>query len=283
MSKPRSAVIAAPLRSDWSWPPSWRAGRPAGLAIGLIVPLLTLAVWQITALAGWLPPQVLPAPGEIWLVLRDMLASGELRDHTAISVQRVAYGFAAGALGGLALGIAMGLSPRVEAYVRPLFIAFAQIPALGWIPLLMLLVGIDEALKVLVIAKAAFVPLAFNTLTGIRAVPASYREVGQVFDFTRWQMLTRVVLPAAVPPIFTGVRYGMTHAWLALVAVELLASAEGLGYLMVWGRQLFQLDMVIVAMLVVGLIGFVLDRGLERLEHRLLRWRRAGLSTEAQP
>src|SRR6185369_151997 len=152
-----------------------------------------------------------------WQALLEMWRTGDLVRHASISLLRVAYGFSAGAGISLALGIAMGLSRRVEDYVRPLFTAFAQVPTLGWIPFLMLLVGIGEGLKILVIAKAAFVPITLNTLAGIRAVPSHYTEVGAVFRFSRWQMLSRVVLPAAVPPIFTGLRYGLTHAWNALV------------------------------------------------------------------
>jgi sulfonate transport system permease protein len=175
----------------------------------------------------------------------------------------------------LLLGVAMGVSPKTEDYVKPLFTALAQVPTLGWIPFLMLLVGIGEPLKFLVIAKAAFVPVALNTLGGIRAVPPIYAEVGALFRFSRWQLLHKVVLPAAVPPIFTGLRYGLTHAWNALVAVELLASAEGLGYLLVWGRQMFWLDTMMGAMLIIGIVGFSLDRIMAVFEARLQRRRLA--------
>lgn len=277
MSAPEPVALPSSVRFEW---PAFAAGRLlrrlTGASVGLIVPLLALAAWQASAMGGWLPPQVLPSPAEVTALFLAMLESGELRDHTLISLSRVAWGFGLGAAGGLALGVLMGLSRRVEETVNPLFVALAQIPPLGWVPLLIMLVGIDEALKVLVIAKAAFVPLAINTLKGIRAVPPHFVEVGRVFGFGPWPMLTRVVLPAAVPPIFTGVRYAMTHAWLALVAVELLASSEGLGYLMVWGRQLFQLETVLVAMAMVGLIGYLLDRALAGVEARLQRWRQIG-------
>ena len=167
----------------------------------------------------------------------------------------------------------MGLSKRVDDYVRPLFTAIAQVPALAWIPLAMLLLGIGEALKVVVIVKAAFVPVVMNTSAGIANVPRALVEVGETFRFTPLQMLRHVVLPGAVPPIFTGLRYGLTHAWIALVSVELLASSEGLGYLLVWGRQMFWLDTVLVAMMVIGLIGFASDKILAVVEARLQRWR----------
>ena len=253
--------------------PAWPSVPPA--AIALLFPLTLLALWSISAHFGWLPPQILPSPGEVWAALLDLARSGDLARNTGISLLRVVEGFAAGSFLGLLLGIAMGLSPKVEDYVKPLFTAFAQVPTLGWIPFLMLLVGIGEPLKILVIAKAAFVPVALNTLSGIRAVPPIYAEVGALFRFNRWQLLQKVVLPAAVPPIFTGLRYGLTHAWNALVAVELLASAEGLGYLLVWGRQMFWLDTMMGAMLIIGVVGFLLDRIMATCEARLQRWRLA--------
>jgi sulfonate transport system permease protein len=248
-------------------PPRW--------IIGLVCPVLLLAVWALVARAGLLPPQVLPAPAEVASALADLATSGDLVRNTAISLLRVVEGFVAGAVLGVLLGTAMGLSRTVEDYVRPLFTAFAQVPTLGWIPFLMLLVGIGEPLKILVIAKAAFVPVTLNTYSGIRAVPWQYREVGALLCFSRWQVLRKIVLPAAVPPIFTGFRYGLTHAWNALVAVELLASAEGLGYLLVWGRQMFWLDTMMAAMLIIGVVGFALDRAMALAEARLQRWRAA--------
>ena len=254
------------------------SGPLRAAATGLVAPLAVLVLWAALSRLGWLPAQILPPPEQVWETALTMWGDGEIARHTAISLLRVVQGFALGASAGLALGIAMGLSPTVEDYARPLFTAVAQIPALGWIPLLMLVVGIDEALKVLVIAKAALVPVTLNTFAGIRAVPPAYLEVAKVFRFDRGQLLRRVVLPAAVPPIFTGVRYGLTHAWLALVAVELLASSEGLGYLLVWGRQMFWLDTVIVAMAVIGIVGLVMDRSLGAVEARLQRWRVEGLA-----
>ncbi len=253
--------------------PAWPSVPP--VVIALLFPLTLLALWSISARFGWLPAQILPSPTEVWAALLDLARSGDLARNTGISLLRVVEGFAAGSSLGLLLGIAMGLSPKVEDYVKPLFTAFAQVPTLGWTPFLMLLVAIGEPLKVLVIAKAAFVPVALNTFSGIRAVPPIYAEVGALFRFNRWQLLQKVVLPAAVPPIFTGLRYGLTHAWNALVAVELLASAEGLGYLLVWGRQMFWLDTMMGAMLIIGVVGFLLDRIMATFEARLQRWRLA--------
>jgi len=157
--------------------------------------------------------------------------------------------------------------------VRPLFTAIAQVPALAWIPLAMLLLGIGETLKIVVIAKAAFVPVVMNTSAGIRNVSPQLLEVAETLQFSTWQKLRLVVLPASIPSVFTGLRYGLTHSWIALVSVELVASSEGLGYLLVWGRQMFWLDTVLVSMLVIGLVGFLSDKVLAVVEQHLQQWK----------
>ncbi len=266
-SSPRPARPAATVPPAW-WP------RLRNALLAWPVPLLVLLLWSLAARYEWIAPQVLPSPEAVALVLRDSLLSGELWDNLGISLARVLAGFGVGLAGGLALGVAMALSPTFKDYVYPLFKAFAQVPVLGWLPLLMLLVGIDEALKIILISKAALVPIAINTYKGISSVPTRYLEVARVLKFTRWQVLSRVVFPAAIAPIWNGVRYGLTHAWLALVVVELLASSEGLGHMIVYGRQLFQLDVVLAAVVVVGVVGYLLDRLLSAIEQRLLNWRK---------
>ncbi|MES2529815.1 MAG: ABC transporter permease [Pseudomonadota bacterium] len=256
--------------------PRWLRRQALPRLAGWPFPLALLLLWTIGAHFEWIAPQVLPSPAAVWSTLLDLFATGEIWGHLQVSLTRVFAGFALGLVVGGALGIAMGLSPLFKDYVYPLFKAFSQIPVLGWLPLLMLLVGIDETLKIILIAKAALVPIALNTYKGIEGVPTRYIEVARVLRFTRWQLLTKVVLPSAFAPIWNGVRYGFTHAWLSLVVVELLASSEGIGYLIVYGRQLFQLDVVLAAVVVVGAVGFALDRALAWVETRLTRWRRAG-------
>lgn len=260
------ALPAAAPRRAWRLP-AWPAA--------LLLPLAGLLAWVVAARQGWLPPGILPAPLEVWATLAELWQSGDLASHAGWSMGRVAQGFALGALGGIALGAAMALSPRLEDTLRPSFTAIAQVPVIGWVPLLMLPLGIGEGLKIVILTKAALVPVTLNTFAGIRAVPAGFREVGRALTFTRWQTLRHIVLPAAVPPVFTGIRYGLTSCWKALVAVELLASSEGLGYLLVWGRQMFQMDLVVAGIIVIAVIGLVFDAALAAVERRLQPWRAA--------
>jgi sulfonate transport system permease protein len=258
------------VSSTWSGR-AWRGIGRIGWTV--IFPVVVLSIWVAGTSWGWLPQQILPKPAEVSGTLLDMLRSGELKTHTAISLLRVIYGFAVGATLGFAFGAAMGLSRTVDDYVRPLFTAIAQVPALAWIPLAMLLLGIGETLKIVVIAKAAFVPAVMNTSAGIRNVSPQFLEVGETLQFSTWQTLRLVVLPASIASVFTGLRYGLTHSWIALVSVELVASSEGLGYLLVWGRQMFWLDTVLVSMLVIGIVGFLCDKVLALVERYLQPWR----------
>ncbi|MDM0035154.1 ABC transporter permease [Variovorax sp. J22P271] len=249
--------------------PRWR--RAVDALLPWLLPATLLVLWTVGAAQGWISPQVLPSPQFVGETLRDLATSGDLWLHVSASLQRVLVGFAAGALLGLLLGAAMGLSRRFEAYVLPTFNALVQIPVLGWLPFVLLLVGIGEPLKYILIAKAAMVPVALNTLQGFRQTPTALREVGQACGYSRRQQVLEIVLPHAIPTLFTGLRLGFTKAWLSLVVVELVASSEGLGYLIVYGRQLFQLDLVMAAVIVVGAIGYAIDRlldAVERAAHR---------------
>lgn len=239
------------------------------LYLGLLSPILLLVFWDIASRTDLVPQLILPSPETVYGALTSMIASGDLAANLTISIRRVASGFAAGALIGLMFGAAMGLSPRIERFLRPTFLAVAQIPVLAWIPFLMILFGIGEALKIVIIAEAALIPTMLNTLDGFRNIPKAYLELGRIYKFGKLQTLRRIMLPGALLPIFTGLRYGLTHAWQSLVVVELLASTEGVGYQMVMARQLFQLDVMIATMIVIGIIGFALDKMLAQAETML--------------
>jgi sulfonate transport system permease protein len=251
----------------------WAKAKLPSIALGLSLPLALLIAWQLSSVYGWLPDQILPAPSVVAQTLQDGINDGSLWSDTSVSLMRVLRGFAVGGAVGLALGGAMASSRRLYDYLNPIFLAVSQVPILGWVPLMILLVGIDEGLKTILVALSVFIPVTLGTYQGIRDVPPSYREVGQVFTFNRRQTLTTIILPAAVPAMFTGLREGLSNGWQTLVAVELLASTEGLGYQMAYGRQLFQLEVVIAAMLVIGLIGFCSDALLGRIETHLQRWK----------
>jgi sulfonate transport system permease protein len=259
---------ASPARLALSWP---GRARMTPVFLALLTPALILAIWQIATQQGWVTPLMLPPPGAVLTSLHDLVASGDLASNLAVSLRRVVLGFCFGAAAGLAVGGVMGLSRIGEAVLRPLLLAFVQIPVLAWIPLLMIPFGIGETLKLSAIGISAFAPVFVNTAKGFRQVPPALIEVGTLYKFNWSQRVRHILLPGALPGLFTGLRLGLTQSWQALIVVELVASTDGIGYLTVIARQMFQFDQMLAAMLVIGVVGFCLDRSLRSAEARLVR------------
>ena len=163
----------------------------------------------------------------------------------------------------------MGRQAWVRRMLEPSLLAIGHVPVLGWVPILILMFGIDETPKIIVIGWSAFLPVMLNTSQGMRDVPKAFLELGRVLSFGRWSTFRSILLPAALPPLFIGLREGLANAWQSLVAVELIASFDGLGYMMAYGRQLVQLEMVLAAALIIGLVGLLLNAGLRGVQRVL--------------
>lgn len=241
---------------------------------GLLIPLVAIALLEIVVRIGWIPSYQMPAPSDIWLTLQEQ-AAGSLWSHIGVSLLRVLVGFAIGA--GLALVIAawVGLSREAESYLEPTFAALRSIPSLAWVPLLLLWLGIDETSKIVLIAIGAFFPVYVNTVAAIRNIDRKLVEVGQMYHFGPAQLARRILLPAALPGLFTGLRSGMSLAWMFLVAAELIAATKGLGYLLTDGRETSRPDVVLASIIVLALLGKLSDGLLAALEKHFLAWRDA--------
>lgn len=238
---------------------------------GVIVPAILLALWQIAAARGLISTLVLPAPVQVLEALRQLALSGALADGIAVSLRRLALGYGLGVVIGIPLGLLLAISPLARRLIQPSFNAIARVPLLAWIPFLMVIFGIGEALKLVVIAKASLTPITLNTERAILGVPKAWRELGRLYGLAPWPAIRRILLPATILPIFVGLRFGLIQAWSALVVVELLASTNGLGFQLTMSRQLFQLDTMMALMGVIGVIGFALDRGVVTTEAYLAR------------
>ncbi|WKT74709.1 ABC transporter permease [Acinetobacter variabilis] len=243
--------------------------------IGALFPIALLYLWHVSVERNWVNPLLLPAPELVWVALKDLYQTGELWSNLSVSLSRIGYGFSAGIVLALVLGLTMGLSHRAEAYIWPTFKAINLVPVIGWIPLLILLVGIDEALKIILIAKAALVPMTINVFKGVRNIPQQLTEVAEVYQLSTWSRFKNVVLPGAFISFIGGLRLSLASSWGALVAVELLASSEGIGYVMVYGRQIFQLDVVMATVVVIGLVGFGFDVIIRLIQKQFSGWDQA--------
>ncbi|WP_256590513.1 ABC transporter permease [Pseudomonas sp. LB-090624] len=219
----------------------------------------------------WVSSQVLPSPAVVWNSALD-LTSEDLITHILISLRRLVIGLSSGLLAGVALGTLIGLSRRVERLVLPIFSSLAQVPTLAWVPLFMLWFGIDESLKLVVVIKAVIVPITFHTAMGVRDIPFRLQEASSVLRLSPLARTRYLIIPAMAPSVIAGCRTALGTAWSSLIAVELLASSDGLGYLMVWGRQLFMLDVVMVCICIVAVIGIALDRGISWVDQAYIHW-----------
>ena len=253
------------------------AKRAAITAARVIFPIAVLfGGWQALSQSGLFPDDILVPPQQVYFALLGLIQDGELSNDLEVSSARVLAGFLAGSTAGLATGLIFGLSPTAYRYFGLLFHVMRQVPFIAWGPLLIVLFGIGEGFKVLIIANAAFFPVALNTLDGVRNVPAPLREVASVFGFSRWSVTRRILLPGALPFILTGLRLGLSRSWMIVVGAELFGSSNGIGHMMEWGREMFELDNVMVGVLVTGSIGFILDQSLRLVEARVSPWKPAG-------
>ncbi|WP_275630500.1 ABC transporter permease [Pseudomonas sp. 273] len=237
-----------------------------------VLPLLLCAALEIAVRAGWLAENQMPAPSSVALTLWQ-LAHGELWQHIGASLARVAGGFAIGSFAALVIGTWVGLSRRAEAYLEPSFQALRAIPSLAWVPLLLLWLGIDETPKVVLIALGAFFPVYLALVAGVRGVDRKWVELGRLYHLSSFALARRILLPAALPSLFTGLRGALSLSWMFLVAAELIAATRGLGYLLSDGRETSRPDIVIAAILVLAVLGKLSDGLLKAVERRALAWR----------
>lgn len=242
-------------------------------AKGLVIPVLAVLAWEAASRLGYIAPNLLPAPSELCSTVSELSSGGKLFNHILASLVRVAVGFGIGAALAILIGSALGFSRTLAAYFDPTFQALRAIPSLAWVPLLLLWLGIDEAPKITLIAIGAFFPVYLALVAGIHNVDKKLVELGQVYGLSKFDQIRRIFIPAALPYLFTGLRTGLSLSWMFLVAAELIAATQGLGYLLTDGREMARVDIVIAAIIILALIGKVSDSLLKMVEDRCLSWR----------
>lgn len=248
--------------------------------VGIASIAVLLGLWYfLTTVTGAIDPARFPRPIDVWkaaVQLSDMgYAGGTLFYQVWYSSRLVLLGFLAAGCTGVPLGLLMGMSRRAEAFINPTFLLMRPIPPLAWIPLAILWFGLGDIAKIFVIWFAAFVPALINTYTGVRGVDQTLIAAARVHGASRWRILTDVVIPGALPLVFTGLRLSLQASWTTLVAAELVGAFFGLGRVLIIAAQDIYPGMIAYAMAWVALLGAIMTGLLTLIERRAMPWRTA--------
>ncbi|MGN0352760.1 MAG: ABC transporter permease [Roseburia sp.] len=236
--------------------------------ISLIIPVLLLCLWQVLAMNGIIKETLMPRPTKIGSTLWKLILNGKLPRDIGISLRRVILGYLLGASVGIIVGIILGLFHRINNAMKLLLEVLRPIPIIAWVPILILWVGIDEESKIIVIAIGTFWPVLLNVVSGIKSVDKKYLEVSTIFMKSKVTTITKVVLPAAMPSIFTGLRIASGNALMGVIGAEMFAASAGLGYMISYAREMSQPAKMLGGVFVIGVLGYLLNTVVAAIEKR---------------
>jgi len=236
-----------------------------------------IGLWIVATTFEFVGSARLPSPKDLWASFEQLMdpgyAGGTLPQQVWFSARLVLAGFAVAAITGVPLGILMGMSRRAEAFINPAFLVIRPIPPLAWIPLAILWFGLGNGAKIFVIWFGAFVPALINTYTGVRSIDPGLIAAARVHGARSWHVLFEVVVPGALPLIFTGLRLALQASWTALVAAELVGAFYGLGRVLMTAARDIYPGMIAAAMICVALMGAGMTYLLGLAEAKATPWR----------
>lgn len=239
----------------------------------LLAIFLFLVLWEVLPRFGFVDPFFLPPLSHVFQAIAKMAQSGELFQHLAISLRRALTGFSLGFLVAVSLGLLIGWFGRVERFADPLLQAFRQTSALALFPVFILFFGIGEMSKAAIIFWGVQWPILLNTISGVKNVDPLLIKSARSMGASQLVIFRKVVLPAALPSIFTGARLGATSAILLLIAAEMVGAKAGLGFLIFDAQQKFQIPRMYAAILLMSVIGYLANYTLVRLEKKYTAWK----------
>jgi NitT/TauT family transport system permease protein len=232
-----------------------------------------LVLWEVVCQLELVPPLFLPAPSSILLAGWDMLISGELHENVLASLYRIIIGYAIGAVCGIVFGLLLGFSRWVDAVLTPIVYSIYPIPKIALLPLIILWLGIGETPKFTMIALGVFFPVVINTYSGVKNVDPIWIKAAVTFGSSHLNVIRKVILPAALPMIFAGLKLAAGTSLLLLVSAEMIAAQQGLGSMILHYGNLMITTKLMVGVLILSLLGLLFNRGLQWLERKLLPWK----------
>jgi NitT/TauT family transport system permease protein len=249
--------------------------KPTKWVWGILPVAVFLAIWEIVARLNIVSEQFFFPPfSTVALEFYHLTANGVLGTNFLSSLSRVLIGFCAGSIAGVAFGIIMGWRDTINKVLNPIVSLIYPIPALGWLPLLMLWIGINEMLPITIIFICSFFPVLYNTVTGIRNVDRDYIQVARTLGASDVKILATVVMPLALPNIFTGLRLEAGMAWRVIIAAEMVAIPTGIGALMMKAESLIRIDIIIVCLIVLSVMCLAFEKFFAYLEAKITtKWK----------
>lgn len=243
--------------------------------ISLCSVILFFVAWQLLVDKSVIPNSLLASPTQVWDLLLDKISNAQpdgavLMTHLKVSLEEALTGYILALVIGIPLGLLMGWYHTIEGIARPIFELIRPIPAVAWIPLTIFWFGIGLFGKVFIIFLSGIVPCVINSFVGVRLTNPTLIQMAKTYGASKWTIFTKICIPSALPMIFGALQMALAACWTALVAAELIAADNGLGFLITMGRRLTRPDMVVLGMLLVGLTGFAVGLFVDMLEKKLL-------------
>lgn len=241
--------------------------------VGIASPVVLLVLWEICGRIGWIDMRFFPTPVIIAQKMFELTMSGELWMHLGASLQRLWWGSLLGGVPALLIGILMGLYRPVHAAIDPLISATYPVPKSAILPLILLIFGLGEASKIVMVALGMFYPVVINTISGVRQIDKIYLDVGKNFSASRWQTFRTIALPGAMPSILAGIKLGVGMGLILIAISEMVGAKTGIGF-MIWDAwQVLSVETMYVGLIVISILGFLLTLLLNEIEGWVLPWK----------
>jgi ABC-type nitrate/sulfonate/bicarbonate transport system permease component len=240
--------------------------------LGVLFIVLILVAWEVVAVLKWLPPMSFPRMSAILAALWGLIASGELFRELMPSMGRTFGGYFIGSVLGVGVGLAMGYFRFFYNLLEPITEVLRPIPSPAYIPIVILFLGIDNEMKLFMIAFASFFPVLLNTYSGVRSVDPVQLQTARTFGVAGGRLVWQVVLPASAPYIFTGLRVSLAVALIVMVISEMVAASNGIGYFILGAQRGFRIREMFAGVITLALVGYALNRLFLLVENKVLAW-----------